>query len=121
MTDVAQPPLRGQTAAETVPFGDTALSLVMSSRVSLAGSLPQSLPWIILDVGVLLTLGATLGTIRLTQRRRDAERLAERLELSATENQRLYAEQRSIAQTLQHALLPDALPAGPRRRDQRPL
>ena len=33
--------------------------------------------------------------------------------MTAGENQRLYAEQRSIAQTLQHALLPDRLPQLP--------
>jgi serine phosphatase RsbU (regulator of sigma subunit) len=52
-------------------------------------------------------------TWRLTQRRRGAEELAGRLEITANENERLYAEQRGIAQTLQHALLPDRLPEIP--------
>ena len=110
VTDVAQPPLQGQTYAQTVPFGDSALTLAMSARGSLAGPLPQRLPWIILIVGVLLSSGAAFVTVRLTGRRRDAEQLAGRLEIIASENQRLYGEQRSIAQTLQHALLPDELP-----------
>jgi serine phosphatase RsbU (regulator of sigma subunit) len=113
VTSVDNPPLRGTTYAQTVPFGTSALTLVMSSRVSLEGALPRDLPWIITVAGILLSIAAAAGTLRLTQRRRDAERLAQRLELTASENQRLYAEQRSIAQTLQHALLPDSLPRIP--------
>ncbi|MGA2925543.1 MAG: PP2C family protein-serine/threonine phosphatase [Solirubrobacteraceae bacterium] len=113
VTDLAHPPPGGRSGAETVPFGDSALTLVMSSRAPLAGSLPRDLPWIIAVVGALLSAGAAVGTLRLTQRRRDAERLAARLELTASENRRLYAEQRSIAQTLQQALLPDRLPQPP--------
>lgn len=109
-TNLAQPTPRGQTAVEIVPFGDRAFTLAMSSRQPLAGSLPQHLPWIILAVGVLLAACAALVAMRLTQRRRGAERLAGRLEVTASENQRLYAEQRTIAQTLQHALLPEQLP-----------
>ncbi len=52
-------------------------------------------------------------TLRLTQRRRSAENLAGRLEVTADENEQLYAEQRGIAQTLQHALLPERLPQLP--------
>jgi serine phosphatase RsbU (regulator of sigma subunit) len=112
-TNVAHLPLPGPTASITVPFGDNALTLMMSSRGTLAGSLPKDLPWSIAVLGVLLTGAATMMTLRLTHRRRAAEELARRLEVSATENRRLYAEQRTIAQTLQHALLPDALPQGP--------
>ena len=113
VTSVARPPLTGNTAAETVPFGTSAFTLAMSSRGSLAGALPQALPWIIAIAGALLALAGAGVALRLVQRRRDAERLAKRLELTATENQRLYAEQRSIAQTLQHALLPERLPQFP--------
>lgn len=110
VTDSNNPPLRGQTDMETVPFGNNTFSLVMSSREPLAGSLPRNLPWIIAGVGLLLSVAAAVGTLRLIERRRSAEQLAGRLELTADENQRLYAEQRTIAQTLQHSLLPDALP-----------
>ena len=58
-------------------------------------------------------LPAAAGARRLTERRRFAEDLASRLEISSSETTRLYAEQRSIALTLQHALLPDALPQIP--------
>jgi serine phosphatase RsbU (regulator of sigma subunit) len=60
-------------------------------------------------VGILLSIGAGALTVRLIQRRRNAEDLAGRLERALEENQQLYAEQRNIAQTLQHALLPDDL------------
>ena len=113
VTDVAQPQLPGLRDTEVVPFGSSALTLEMSTTRSLAGTLPRDLPWIIVIAGVLLAAGGGLGTFRLVQRRRDAERLASRLELTAAENQRLYAEQRGIAQTLQHALLPDQLPEIP--------
>ena len=59
---------------------------------------------------MLLSIGAALLTVRLIQRRTHAEELADSLEEVADENRRLYSEQRSIAQTLQHALLPEALP-----------
>jgi serine phosphatase RsbU (regulator of sigma subunit) len=112
-TNVARLPLPGPTSTIVVPFGDNDLTLVMSSRGALAGSLPKNLPWIIAGLGLALTVAATAMTMRLTQRRRAAEALADRLDSIASENRRLYGEQRTIAQTLQHALLPDALPQGP--------
>ncbi len=110
VTSVSNPPLRGERAKTTVPFGNTVLTLVVSPRDSLAGSLPQQLPWIIAIVGTILTLGATALTVRLVERRRSAEHLADRLDGALGENQRLYDEQRTIAQTLQHALLPEQMP-----------
>jgi serine phosphatase RsbU (regulator of sigma subunit) len=113
VTNVGHPPLTGATAADTVPFGNSSLTLVMASPTPLAGSLPEHLPLIILIVGTLLSLAAAAGTLLLIRRRLDAEQLASELEIIATENRRLYAEQRTIAQTLQHALLPDRLPRIP--------
>lgn len=106
-------PLTGDMAVQTIPFGDTALTLVLASRGSLDGSLPRILPWAVGVLGVLISAVAAVGVLRLVQRRRNAERLAARLEVTANENRRLYAEQRNIAQTLQHALLPDRLPQLP--------
>jgi serine phosphatase RsbU (regulator of sigma subunit) len=103
VTSAPRVPLPGHRAVVTIPFGDTFLTLRATARSSLAGSLPRDLPWLIGIVGVLLTIGATALTIRLIQRRRRTEQLAE-------ENRRLYAEQHGIAQTLQHALLPAELP-----------
>jgi serine phosphatase RsbU (regulator of sigma subunit) len=110
LTSAARLPLTGAAASVTIPFGDSALTLVMAARGPLDGSLPRDLPWIILLGGLLMSAAAGLGSMRLTQRRRVAERLAAELERSAIDNRRLYAEQRNIAQTLQHALLPDHLP-----------
>ncbi len=106
-------PLRGPRTTIRVPFGDTRLAVTVAQRRSLGGSLPQRLPWIIALVGALLTAAAGALTLRLTQRRRDSEDLAARLAEAAEENRRLYAQQRNIAETLQHALLPDTLPQFP--------
>jgi len=104
-------PVPGQTASVVVPFGSSALTLVMSPRRALSGSLPQQLPLIIALTGIVLTIMAAILSWTLAVRRRAAEHLARELERTAAENQQLYAEQRNIAQTLQHALLPAALPS----------
>jgi serine phosphatase RsbU (regulator of sigma subunit) len=96
-----------------VPFGSSSFIVTMASAGPLEGTLPRDLPWIILAAGILLSLAAATGVLRLTQRRLAAEGLAGELEEVARENRRLYAEQRGIAQTLQHALLPDVLPQLP--------
>jgi serine phosphatase RsbU (regulator of sigma subunit) len=93
-----------------IRFGDTVLTLVVAPRQSLAGTLPQRLPLIITVVGIILALGAGALTLRLVHRREAAELMTGRIERALDENQRLYGEQRAIAQTLQHALLPDQLP-----------
>jgi serine phosphatase RsbU (regulator of sigma subunit) len=106
-------PLTGRRTTVNVPFGDTSFTIEVAARGPLGGSLPQRLPWAIAIVGALLTLAAVALMVRLIERRRSAERLARTLEEVAEENRRLYAEQRGIAQTLQHALLPEALPQLP--------
>jgi serine phosphatase RsbU (regulator of sigma subunit) len=103
-------PIAGRRAAETTDFGDTQLRLVMTPRRVLGGSFSERLPWIVLALGSVLTIGAALMAERLARRRSRAEDLAQRLNEIAEENQRLYGEQRSIAETLQHALLPGNLP-----------
>ncbi|MFL5822047.1 MAG: PP2C family protein-serine/threonine phosphatase [Solirubrobacteraceae bacterium] len=105
--------LTGQRAAVRVPFGSAVLTLTVAARRPLGGSLTQRLPWVIGIVGVLLTIGAAVLTARLIDRRRHAELLAARIEEVAEENRRLFTEQRGIAQTLQRALLPEALPQVP--------
>lgn len=103
VTNVAQVPLTGRTAIDRVPFGSTTLTLAVSPREPLSGTLSEWLPWIIAGVGLLITLAFVAAASRLASGRRHAERLA-------SENRRLYGEQRGIAQTLQHALLPERLP-----------
>jgi len=110
VTNVQHFPLTGRHASTVVPFGDSAFTVVVTPNGSLSGTFFANLPWIIAVVGVLVTLAAALMTDRLQRRRVHAEQLAGALDRVATENRRMYTQQRSIAQTLQHALLPDALP-----------
>jgi hypothetical protein len=110
VSDLRDLPIRGRRASVTIPFGDTVLKFVVTPRRPLAGTFAQRLPWLVGIVGLLLSLGAGALTARLIARRTQAEQLARSLELIADENRRLFAEQRTIAQTLQHALLPERLP-----------
>ncbi len=110
VTNMRHFPTAGRQASDVVPFGDSAFTLVVTPNGSLGGAFFQSLPWIIGIAGVLITLTAALMTDRLARRRRYAEQLVGVLDRVAEENRAMYTEQRSIAQTLQHALLPDALP-----------
>jgi serine phosphatase RsbU (regulator of sigma subunit) len=103
-------PITGRQASQIVPFGSGAFTLVVAPKGSLGGSFFKTLPWIIAVVGLLATLIATLVTDRLQRRRQRAEQLAGMLDRVAAENRRLYTEQRGIAETLQHALLPETLP-----------
>ena len=113
IASVRRLPLSGTLTTVRVPFGDTYFTVMVAARQPLAGALPQRLPLAIGIVGTLLTLAAGALAIRLIERRRSVERLADQLEQVADENRRLYAEQRTIAKTLQHALLPEALPQFP--------
>ena len=96
-------PLGGPHARAVAAFGSTSLTVIAAARVPLGGSLPGLLPWIAALLGAALTAAASVLTFHLLSGRRRAQALAQ-------ENRRLYAEQRTIAQRLQHALLPDALP-----------
>lgn len=108
--DVRHFPITGRKASESVPFGDSAFTLVVTPNSSLGGAFFQDLPWLIGGLGTLLALLAALMTDRLARRRHQAEQLAGVLDRVAEQNRRMYAEQRTIAQSLQHALLPEQLP-----------
>jgi serine phosphatase RsbU (regulator of sigma subunit) len=110
VSDLTKLPIHGRHASTTIAFGDDVLTFVVTPRRPLGGTFGQRLPWLVAIVGLLLSLGAAALTARLIDRRTQAERLARSLELIADENRRLYAEQRTIARTLQHALLPERLP-----------
>lgn len=99
-------PFAGPTANTSLPFGDSTITVVAAPRARLSSVLSAALPWIVLAVGVTLSVVAAAMVEFVGRRRRHAEDLA--LEL-----QRLHAEQRSIAETLQHALLPETLPDVP--------
>ncbi|MGK5112266.1 MULTISPECIES: PP2C family protein-serine/threonine phosphatase [unclassified Geodermatophilus] len=93
-------PIGGYTARTTVPFGNTSITVVGASPTSLTGDLSSALPWIVVGVGLLLAVAAAAAAATMSRRRAEAERLA-------ADNDRLYRQQRSIAATLQHALLPE--------------
>jgi hypothetical protein len=96
-------PLQGQSATVSVPFGNTDITIVATPNSELGGTLLARLPLIVAVLGTILALGAAVVTDYLVRRRRQAEWLA-------SENRRMYSEQRSIAEVLQHALLPEVLP-----------
>jgi serine phosphatase RsbU (regulator of sigma subunit) len=110
-TNVDQLPVPGDTATATVPFGASSLTLVAGSTGQLGGTLSSALWWIVAVAGTALSLLAMLVAERLVRRRRAAERL------TATISD-LLDEERGIARTLQHALLPQALPVVPGIRAQ---
>lgn len=110
VTDLTTLPIRARHASISIGFGDSAFTFVVTPKHPLDGTFAQRLPWAIAIIGLLISLGAAALTARLLARRDQAERLARSLERIAEENRRLYAQQRTIAQTLQHALLPDRLP-----------
>src|SRR6202030_3547720 len=95
--------IQGPRATVVVPFGNGAITLVATPHEELGGSLLARLPWIVGAGGVILAIVAGVLTEYLVRRRRQAESLAR-------ENRRMYSEQRSIAEVLQQALLPEALP-----------
>jgi serine phosphatase RsbU (regulator of sigma subunit) len=105
-TSGAPLPLRGTTYTTMIPFGDTVLTLTTSAKGSLTGNLGVILPWAIGIGGAALTILGALLAERLVRRRARAERMS-------TEIGRMYVEQRSVAETLQQAILPHEVPAIP--------
>ena len=103
-------PLRGRQASRLVPFGNQQILLVLAPRAELGGTLLLRLPWALIALGLFVTLAAAALVDRLIRRRRHAEQLAHELEVIAAENARLLADQRTVAYTLQHSLLPESLP-----------
>ncbi len=112
-TDEPTLPIVGRRASVSIPFGSSAFVLVMTPTASLGGNFFASLPWIVALVGTLISIAAALLVRSLERRRTLAEEIAGERDRVATENRRLYNEQRTIAETLQHALLPAKLPALP--------
>jgi serine phosphatase RsbU (regulator of sigma subunit) len=96
-------PATGYRATATVAFGDSALTLVGTARTPLGGGLSATLPWIVVLAGGVLSIVGAMTAEYLVRRRRLAEALA-------TEVAGLYLEQRTNSETLQHSLLPEAIP-----------
>lgn len=96
-------PIRGENAIASAPFGNRSITVVGTPKGSLVGWLSTALPWIVLAAGTLLSIASAATVEYVARRRRRAETLSEDLAV-------LYAQQRSIATELQHALLPKELP-----------
>ena len=102
--NAAKLPVSGRTVSAQIPFGTSSLRLVASAQRPLGGPLAARLWWILALGGGFLSLVAAGTAEGLVRRRLAAERLTGDVE-------HLLGEQRTIAETLQHALLPAALPA----------
>lgn len=96
-------PFEGRRRVEVIPWGDSSLTLVVSPKGDLGGGVAARLWWLLLIAGAVVTAGMGYLFERLLRQREQAQALA-------GENRRLYAEQRSVAQTLQHSLLPRISP-----------
>jgi hypothetical protein len=105
-TDARHLPMSGQTATTHVRLGDAVLTLVVSPRGALTGTLAQLLPLGIAALGVVLTLVVAGMAESITRRRIAAEGLA-------AENRRLFQAQLGVSERLQHSLLPQRLPLDP--------
>ncbi|MGA2528887.1 MAG: PP2C family protein-serine/threonine phosphatase [Acidimicrobiales bacterium] len=103
-------PPTGPNAKVTVPLGNTVLTLVASPRGQLGGTLPARLPWILGILGIALSLAMAWTAERLVRRRRSAEHDASEIRRLYSELGALFGEQRTIAETLQRALLPRETP-----------
>lgn len=109
-TDLSPVPPTGSHATVTAPFGTSFITLVVTARQPLAGTLLRNLWWIVALTGSVLAVAAALAVGYVVRRRQQAEALAQALDEVARQNRALYRQQRGIAHTLQHALLPERLP-----------
>jgi serine phosphatase RsbU (regulator of sigma subunit) len=94
----------GRKETVRVPFGDSAITLVLAPKGDLGGTFLLRLPWFLLGLGLVLTIAAAALVEYLSRQRERAENLA-------GENARLLADQRNVAYELQHSLLPESLPS----------
>jgi hypothetical protein len=78
--------MQGRHASNTIPFGDSELTFVVSPRRPLGGTFAQRLPWAVGILGLILSLGAGALTVRMIDRRNHAQRLASSLEQIADED-----------------------------------
>jgi serine phosphatase RsbU (regulator of sigma subunit) len=102
--------LPGPVATAVTRFGSVTWLIQVSAKVPPSGALAEASPWLALGVGLVLTVVMAAVVETLGRGRHRAERLATHLDQVAEENRRLYTEQRTVAETLQAALLPEDLP-----------
>jgi serine phosphatase RsbU (regulator of sigma subunit) len=114
-TDMAsnQLPLSGNAVRVSIPFGNSSITLVAMAKSQLGGTVGAELPWFFLVGGALLTAITAFGAHQLVRRRGEAERDALTIAGLYDRLDGLYGEQRTIAETLQRALLPQQNPSIP--------
>jgi serine phosphatase RsbU (regulator of sigma subunit) len=100
----------GVISRVTIPFGDTALTLVTTPRAHLGSSLSARLPWLLLLGGLLLTALAGLVATKLTRARATAEADTATIRALYERVDTVFGEQRELFVALQRALLPPADP-----------
>ncbi|HZT66752.1 MAG TPA: PP2C family protein-serine/threonine phosphatase [Acidimicrobiales bacterium] len=96
-------PLPRPVGVATTKFGAVTWLVEVSAKTAPSGGYAEASPWIALAVGLAVALALAGLVETLARRNRDAARLVE-------ERTALYAEQRTVAETLQQALLPEVLP-----------
>ncbi|HEX5615620.1 MAG TPA: PP2C family protein-serine/threonine phosphatase [Acidimicrobiia bacterium] len=106
ISSVEDLPITGRRTDTIVAFGADELLFVTSPREHLGATILSWLPLALAVAGAILTGGAAALTERLLRQRERAESLAGELA-------DLYANQRTIAEELQHSLLPQQLPTIP--------
>lgn len=114
-TDVAPSrlPFKGLTDQQSVPFGDTELTLVTTPSRHLGSGLSHRLPLIVLLGGLFLTLASAAVVRRLVQSRLQAEANTSTIATLYSDVDFLYGQQRELFVQLQRALLPQTLPSIP--------
>lgn len=105
LSTIALPP-SGRSTEAVVPFGSAQVTVVSALVGRPAGVLPHWVPFAVAAAGLALAALAAAFAERLVRRREAAESVAE-VRGAETETQR------GIAQTLQHALLPEEHPTFP--------
>ena len=106
-------PFHGVRSRQSVPFGDTSLTLTTTPRSRLGSDLSGALPLILLIGGLLLTAVAARVGQRLTRDRESAEHDAATITTLYQQTETLYDQQRELFVRLQRALLPSANPELP--------
>ena len=106
-------PLKAPTARQTVPFGDTVLTLTTTARHHLGAPLSQQLPWLLVLVGLLLTAVAARAGQQLGRGRQTAEEDAATISELYARTETLFDQQRELFVSLQRALLPHVNPTIP--------
>jgi serine phosphatase RsbU (regulator of sigma subunit) len=106
-------PISGDAVRVAIPFGNSRVTLVAAPRGPLGGALGGALPWVFLVGGAVVVTGSAFVTYQLVRRRRGAEQDARTIAGLYGQLDGLYGEQRSIAESLQQALLPQRNPSVP--------